>query len=579
MNPDKAREMTLRAIRLDGQGRFIEAVQIFRALLASEPQSATHHLNLGCLYLNHRKYETAIEELSLACRLEPNVSHGFFNLGLAYHALDQLALAAKQFVHARVLEPEFAPSSIMAALCLSRLGFTEEAQRFIPPLIVAPSLEPEMCNFFALALQGVKRAQDAESVLRGSLRRMPGDRSTAVNLANCLELANKVDEAAELLGRIPPAELDAFGRSVMARVLSRKGEYRQAAVRLRELLESGEAPTAQFRSGLQFEYGKCLDASADYAAAVQAFEEGNRLVRDFIARENGTDESHAMPWEEDYPEIDPHVMRLRAAQNPAGESPVFVVGFPRSGTTLIDQILDAHPALQVLDEKPVLDSVVEVLADRTEGYPLALQNLAPGDLEALRSRYWSSVSRYLQRRPGTRLVDKNPFNFCRVQLIMALFPQAKLIFVTRHPCDVVLSCFMQNFGFSDATRGFWTIGDSAEIYNRAISIWLAQRARLKPDCLDLWYEDVVMDLPLQLRRMAAFLGIEVDPAMLDFHRHAQSRRISTPSYSQVVQPLYGTSVERWHRYRPWFAGVEPRLLELAGLLGYPRPQAGTAAKA
>ncbi|HZR33973.1 MAG TPA: sulfotransferase, partial [Nevskia sp.] len=228
---------------------------------------------------------------------------------------------------------------------------------------------------------------------------------------------------------------------------------------------------------------------------------------------------------------------------------------------------------------PALDSVVETLVNRPEGYPLSLQNLAPGDLETLRSRYWSSVSRYLQRRPGTRLVDKNPFNFCRVQLIMALFPQAKLIFVTRHPCDVVLSCFMQNFGFSDATRGFWTIGDSAAIYDKAISIWLEQKARLKPDCLDLWYEDVVADLPLQLQRIAAFLGLEVDPAMLEFHRHAQSRRINTPSYSQVVQPLYGSSVARWHRYRPWFAEVEPRLLELARRMGYPRSQAMAEAKA
>lgn len=573
MNPEKVREMTMRAIRLDGEGRFIEAVQVFRALLASEPQSAIHHLNLGCLYLNHRKYEAAIEELSLACRLGPELSHGFFNLGLAYYALDQLALAARQFVRARALEPGFVPSSIMAALCLSRLGLTEQAQPFVPPLVVAQSLEPDMCNFFALALQGVKRAQDAESVLRGLLRRLPGHRSTVVNLANCLELANKVDEAAELLGQIPPANLDAFGRSVMARLLYRKGEYGQAAAQLRQLLESGEASTAQFRSGLEFEYGKCMDASGDYAAAVRAFETGNRLVRDYIARENGTDDSHAMPWEQDFPELDAHVMRLRAAQGPAGESPIFVVGFPRSGTTLIDQILDAHPALQVLDEKPVLDSVVDLLAERPEGYPQALQSLEPGELEALRARYWSSVAQYLERRPGARLVDKNPFNFCRLQLIMALFPEARLIFVTRHPCDVVLSCFMQNFGFSDATRGFWTIGDSAQIYDRAISIWLLQRARLKPECLDLWYEDVVVDLPLQLRRMAEFLGIEVDPAMLDFHRHAQSRRINTPSYSQVVRPLYGSSVQRWHRYRPWFAAVEPRLLELAGLMGYPRPQA------
>jgi len=156
---------------------------------------------------------------------------------------------------------------------------------------------------------------------------------------------------------------------------------------------------------------------------------------------------------------------------------------------------------------------------------------------------------------------------------MRLFPQARIILCLRHPCDVVLSCFMQNFGFANASRGFWSIGESADIYCQAIAVWLEQLARLQPPCLDLWYENLVRDLPTQVQRITGFLDIPASAGMLEFHKHAQTRRINTPSYSQVVKPLYRSSVERWQAYRPWFAGVEAPLLQLAARLGYPRPPA------
>ncbi len=146
---------------------------------------------------------------------------------------------------------------------------------------------------------GSKRAEDAESVLRDLLRRLPGHRSTAINLANSLELANKVDQAAELLSRI------FRWRSLMCSDASwpqgccagRVNTSRQRHA-CGELRESGEASTAQFRSSVEFEYGKCMDACGDYHSAVRAFEDGNRLIRDFIARENGVDYNRAMPWEQ-----------------------------------------------------------------------------------------------------------------------------------------------------------------------------------------------------------------------------------------------------------------------------------------
>ena len=572
MENSQVRELTLRAIELDRAGCFADAEALFNRLIKSDPGRAEHRLNLGCLYLNHRQFEAAAGQLELVCQALPHLPHVFFNLGAARYGLDELRSALECFSRAHQLDPGDPATGIMLSLCLTRLGRTQQAQRWLPPLSVAGKLEPDLCNSFALALLGVKRNKDAEVILRELIARVPAHWSAVINLANILELSNRLDEVDELLQKVPFERREPLARLLAATISRRRGDLDATEAELDTLRTEKLSP--QIRSSLEFEYGKCLDARGRYAEAVTTFELANRLIRDFVASQATMSpdvDAGATKWVRDYPELDQHVQGFAQMTGTISDAPIFLVGFPRSGTTLIDQILDSHPQLQVLEEIPILDDIASLLDARDGGYPMALAHATPADMKELRQHYWSAVRKILVPRSGARLVDKNPLNFGHLQLITALFPGAKLIFVTRHPCDAVLSCFMQNFAFADATKGFWTIDDSAAIYDETITVWLAQRERLQPTCLDLWYEDVVADLRQQVTRLASFLGIPVEESMLEFHQHARKRAINTPSYSQVVKPLYASSVGRWQYYRPWFSKAEKRLLELASRLGYPRP--------
>jgi hypothetical protein len=294
------------------------------------------------------------------------------------------------------------------------------------------------------------------------------------------------------------------------------------------------------------------------------------LIRDLRRRYHpATGDGMRVEWLIDQPELDPVVHRQRATAA-ADESPVFIVGFPRSGTTLLDQMLDAHPSLQVLEERPALEAVVAELGRLPGAYPAALADCTGPALDALRQVYWDAADRHIARQPGRRLVDKYPFNLVRIHLGMTLFPRAKWVFAVRHPCDVVLSCFMQNFGFTDTTHGFWSLEQTASIYAQVMGLWLEQRQRLAPDCLDLRYEDLIADFEANARRLLEFLDLPWDPRVLAYYEHARTRRIATPSYAQVVQPIYRSAQNRWLNYRPWFAAVESRLAPLAQRLGYPR---------
>jgi hypothetical protein len=235
---------------------------------------------------------------------------------------------------------------------------------------------------------------------------------------------------------------------------------------------------------------------------------------------------------------------------------VFLVGFPRSGTTLLDQILDGHPRLQVMEEKPALFDIRSTIDTMPGGYPSALASLKETDIQNLRDRYLRNVERHIDRRPGTILVDKLPLNICSIPLIVRLFPNSRIILALRHPCDVVLSNFMQDYKLNDAMANFLTIDSAARFYKRVMGFWL-QCVELFPLSVHtIKYEDLVHDFEGEIRNLLRFLDVDWNDAMLDYRRHAQHRRkIVTPSYAQVTEPIYERAKFRWMHYEDYLKPV------------------------
>jgi len=241
-------------------------------------------------------------------------------------------------------------------------------------------------------------------------------------------------------------------------------------------------------------------------------------------------------------------------------SPIFIMGFPRSGTTMLEQMLDAVPTLRAMDEQPFLQSVVERIEQFGLQYPRDLHRLDQAQCDELRAVYWALVRKTVALEPGQRLVDKNPLNMLRLPLVNRLFPNARIIFALRHPCDVVLSCYMQSFGAPAFNLLCSTLERLARGYVNAMQGWLHHAGILEPALMPLRHEDLLGDFAGTAQRIGEFIGVADFSPMLAFHEHARQKGyIATPSYAQVTEPVNRKGVDRWRRYRSYFEPILPTL--------------------
>jgi tetratricopeptide (TPR) repeat protein len=245
-------------------------------------------------------------------------------------------------------------------------------------------------------------------------------------------------------------------------------------------------------------------------------------------------------------------------------SPVFLVGFPRSGTTLLDTFLMGHPDAAVLEEVPLVHAIEAVLGNIAE-----LPDRSPEQLERAREAYFDELDRHVDPAFTGLIIDKLPLNLVAVPLLHAVFPDARFIFAQRHPCDCVLSCFMQGFALNASMACFLDINDAASYYDAVMSVWTHSRETLPLDVHTMVYEEMVADPEAALRPLVCFLGLDWSDELLD-HRRTAIRRgaISTPSYDQVVQPVTTRASGRWRRYEKQLEPVLPVLLPWARRLGY-----------
>jgi hypothetical protein len=243
---------------------------------------------------------------------------------------------------------------------------------------------------------------------------------------------------------------------------------------------------------------------------------------------------------------------------------VFLLGFPRSGTTLLDTILMGHPGATVLEEQPPL-----YLVDEAIGGFAAIPELDDAGILAARARYFEEVEKIEPLDRDTLLIDKSPLFLHEAPLIQRLFPRARFILALRHPCDVVLSCFMSNFKLNTATSSFLRIEDAADLYDLTFRHWETARSLLPLTVHPIVYEHLIEDVEREVRPLFDFLGLDWHEEALDHTRTAKSRGlITTASYSQVAEPIYRRAAGRWQRYRAHLDPILPVLEPWVEKFGY-----------
>jgi tetratricopeptide (TPR) repeat protein len=256
--------------------------------------------------------------------------------------------------------------------------------------------------------------------------------------------------------------------------------------------------------------------------------------------------------------------RVRTLETPERGSPAFLVGFPRSGTTLLDTFLMGHPDTIVLEEVPLMTAAQQSLGDGPD-----LPDRPVAELEAARNAYFAGLDQHVAVGSKGLVIDKFPLNMLAPRFIHTLFPDTKFIFAQRHPCDCVLSCYMQAFALNNSMSCFLEIESAAEFYDAAMTLWTRFGELLPLNVHTIVYEDLVVDPEASLRPLVDFLGLEWRGELLDHVSTARARgTIDTPSYAQVTQPLTRKASGRWKRYRKQLEPVLPILLPWAERLGY-----------
>ena len=232
-------------------------------------------------------------------------------------------------------------------------------------------------------------------------------------------------------------------------------------------------------------------------------------------------------------------------------SPVFLMGFPRSGTTLLDSILRSHSCIEVLEEKPFISQIRDKLFKSHNNLINSLETIDSQKILSIQTEYLDLLNIENDFLLSDKIIiDKFPLNIIEIGFIKRIFPSSKFIISLRHPCDVILSCFTSNFKINEGMANFYDLKSAAFLYNEVFLLFQQYRNIFDIDCFMIKYEDVIKDFKPTINNLLNFLDLKWEDNLTNFNNTALNRnKINTPSYSQVIQPLYDSSINRWKNFK------------------------------
>jgi tetratricopeptide (TPR) repeat protein len=540
------------------------------------------------------EFDRAVADYEAVLAADPTDWESWNNLGNARRATGDLDGAVDAARRAVELDPANPPLRLNHATALEYAGRSEDAEREYRKMAADfPQDTKPLMELFAM-LKTQYRDDDAHEAIEEAVRRAPTDKELLLGLAShrltrqlhaaaeeayrriltiepantlaflgiatVLDLTNRVDELARLVGEADRAGVAEEGLSFI-----RAFDYRRAKRFSEGLEELRKVPDELETARRQQLLGQLLEGVGDYDSAFAAFERMNAITADDPSDPEKRAGMYRHLVRDQQSLVTPEWAKSwRPVQIDDRPSPAFLVGFPRSGTTLLDTILMSHPGTEVLEEEPTLLRATEALG--------GFENIAAAtdeDIARARDAYFDTARSLTPLEPGKLLIDKNPLAMNSVPVIRRVFPDAKIILALRHPCDVVLSCFVTNFKPNNAMVSFLNLGTAAELYDLSFSFFERACEVLAPSIHRTRYESLVADLEGEVRPLLDFLGLAWDERILDHQSTARSRgHIKTASYAQVVEPIYRRSAGRWQNYRKHLEPILPVLRPWVEKLGY-----------
>jgi tetratricopeptide (TPR) repeat protein len=487
-------------------------------------------------------YQQTIDLLERASKLDPANTTILFDLGRAYGLRYQYEPAENRFEKAVSIAPRKIEGLIEAGRRSQAFGHYDMAARYFDRATREKGAPAEVFVTLAELYERGPRASEAASLVDRALSLDP-------------------DHSLALLAR--------------ARLKRLAGSLEQAEKFTRELLQK-EGGDPQIRIRAWYELGAILDRQSRFDEAMSAFLEAKALQRPMASRVAAILQGIQARVKEQQQTITAATLERWATSAPES-SPArrfaILCGHPRSGTTLLEQVLDSHPQIVSAEETHILHD--EAYLPLTRGFNettsllQVLEGAAPSHLRQARENYFRFTELFIGKSVNEKvLVDKNPALNVLIPAVIRIFPEARFLVALRDPRDVCLSCFMQALPLNPVSSAYLTLEGTASQYVSVMGFWRAMLPRMRNPSLEVRYEDVVEDLPKAAARVLDFLGIEWDARVLQFHEHARAKPVRSPSYADVGKPLFKGAIGRWRSYQKFLEPFQEKLAPFISAYGY-----------
>ena len=550
----------LRAFLAQETQQFETAIPIYEEVVAEVPSDWETWNNLGNARRLAGDGEGSVAALKKASELNPASPPVRLNLAMALAGAGQVEEAITQF---RSMANDF-PTDTRALrelhAVLRELGREDDALEAIEGASSRDPADLELLLAVASQRLNLLKTEAAEESYRRAVEIEPGNSLGNLGLAVVFELTNRVDDLAAL---VKDADARGVGEDVLNFIRAfdhRRGKRFVEGVAALEKVPD-ELETAR-RCHL---LGQLKEGSGQYDEAFAAFERMNEIQRNDPTRPEDRAAGYRTVIRNQLDALSEEWLGgwRKESKRYDGMSPAFLMGFPRSGTTLLDTMLMGHEGVEVLEEEPTLLKASKILPFED------LATASDEQIRASRDEYFRVARLHVALAPGKLLIDKNPLSLNALPIVRRLFPNAKIILALRHPCDVVLSCYITNFKLNDGMSNFLRLDTAAELYDLSFRYFEKARDLIGLPVHTIAYENVVEDRERELRSLLDFLGLDWSDSVLDHESTALNRgRIKTASYAQVAQPIYDRSAGRWRNYRGHLEPVLPVLEPWVAKFGY-----------
>lgn len=551
MDPGDSESWTALAMVNGELGDYREAERCCRRALQVAPRRGHAHYVLGKSLKALGDAEQAIAHFEQALALKAGGAELYNDLGNALLQAGRPQQALSNYNQALCLRPQYARALFNLGHVRQLLGQPDEAEACYRRVLDLEPGNAQIHYMLAVLLTVGGRLEEALDHYREVLRLEPDNLDAVAGIATVHEKRGEHEAAYDRLRPHLPDTANPGIAITYGDLAPRYGRHKEAADFIERVLNGEPAPSRGHACGLHFKLADLYDALGRYEQAFHHYEQGNRL------REAAFDPAaHVAAIDTLIEAYTEEGLSQAPRASVASERPVFIVGMPRSGTSLVEQILASHGQVHGAGELYDIERLVLRLPTLPEKHipePQRVKTLTVGELDTLAGVYLDHLEAIADRAP--RVTDKMPYNFLHLGLLSLLFPGARVIHCVRDPLDTCLSCYFQNFIYGNShTFDLEQLGLYYRQYERLMAHW---KQVVDLPVLDVRYEDLVTDPEAVSRTLVAFCDLPWDPACLRFHENP--RVVNTASYDQVRRPVYTGSVGRWRRYEAFIGPLREAL--------------------